>query len=71
MLESYRDGSLASLAAKIEDIDDGDTAGLFTNEKIVLGFLKRRARQRLATDKDAATPSLTEAMRLSVEANAA
>ncbi len=71
VLESYRDGSLASLAAKIEDIDDGDTAGLFTNEKIVLGFLKRRARQRLATDKDAATPSLTEAMRLSVEANAA
>ena len=71
MLESYRDGSLTNLAAKIEDIEDSDTAGLFANEKTVLGFLKRRAHQRLAADKEAAAPSLKDAMRLSVAANAA
>ena len=71
VLESYRDGSLTNLAAKIEDIEDSDTAGLFANEKTVLGFLKRRAHQRLAADKEAAAPSLKDAMRLSVAANAA
>ena len=61
VLESYRDGSLAALAAKLEEIDEKDVEGLLANEKKVLAFLKRRARQQPA---DEPRPPLKEALRV-------
>lgn len=67
VLESYRDGSLAALAAKLEEIDEKDEEGLLLNEKTVLTFLKRRARQQQVEEP---SPPLKEALRVSVAATA-
>jgi DNA topoisomerase-1 len=61
ILESYRDGSLSSLASKLEPEDELKDLGLSANERQVLRFLRSRAGQKLESDKPLGV-SLTDSL---------
>jgi DNA topoisomerase-1 len=65
VLESYRDGSLASLAARVQGPEaEEELVGLSANEGEVLRFLKRRSARPQGWAE--AQRSLTESLRVSV-----
>ena len=65
VLESYRDGSLASLVSKLQD-EEPDEPTLSTNEKQVLRFLRRRMAQVQTKDEQPQSTSFTKALHASL-----
>jgi DNA topoisomerase-1 len=63
VLESYRDGSLSSLASKLELEEELKEPGLSANEKQVLRFLRSRARQAKPQPDQSLRVSLTDSLR--------
>jgi DNA topoisomerase-1 len=65
VLESYRDGSLASLASKLDD-EEPEEPALSTNEKQVLRFLRRRMAQQQTQCDQPQSALFTDSLRASL-----
>jgi DNA topoisomerase-1 len=66
VLDSYRDGSLSSLASKLELEEELKEPGLAASEKQVLRFLRSRARQAKPQSDQSLRISLTASLRTAV-----